>query len=145
MKEWNKKLAWRHKSLQKSSISPPMPWQICMQTVLTCGLCVFSASSSMTDYQFGPDIKVGIEELCPVCGDKVSGYHYGLQTCESCKGTWYILQRWDGSSLLSGLNVTISWLSWDGNDGTLMHNVCLKWKKHRGDFLSSRQGLLNFI
>ncbi|GIY70863.1 nuclear hormone receptor FTZ-F1 [Caerostris extrusa] len=28
----------------------------------------------------------GIEELCPVCGDKVSGYHYGLLTCESCKG-----------------------------------------------------------
>ena len=27
-----------------------------------------------------------IEELCPVCGDKVSGYHYGLLTCESCKG-----------------------------------------------------------
>lgn len=25
-------------------------------------------------------------ELCPVCGDKVSGYHYGLLTCESCKG-----------------------------------------------------------
>lgn len=24
-------------------------------------------------------------ELCPVCGDKVSGYHYGLLTCESCK------------------------------------------------------------
>uniref|UniRef100_A0AAQ6ANG9 Nuclear receptor subfamily 5, group A, member 1b n=1 Tax=Amphiprion ocellaris TaxID=80972 RepID=A0AAQ6ANG9_AMPOC len=29
---------------------------------------------------------VGFEELCPVCGDKVSGYHYGLLTCESCKG-----------------------------------------------------------
>ncbi|XP_059214072.1 nuclear receptor subfamily 5 group A member 2-like [Centropristis striata] len=29
---------------------------------------------------------VGLEELCPVCGDKVSGYHYGLLTCESCKG-----------------------------------------------------------
>lgn len=28
---------------------------------------------------------VGLEELCPVCGDKVSGYHYGLLTCESCK------------------------------------------------------------
>ncbi|KAK7895820.1 hypothetical protein WMY93_021145 [Mugilogobius chulae] len=26
------------------------------------------------------------EELCPVCGDRVSGYHYGLLTCESCKG-----------------------------------------------------------
>ncbi|XP_025828830.1 nuclear hormone receptor FTZ-F1-like [Agrilus planipennis] len=33
-----------------------------------------------------PDTKDGIEELCPVCGDKVSGYHYGLLTCESCKG-----------------------------------------------------------
>lgn len=33
-----------------------------------------------------PDTKFGIEELCPVCGDKVSGYHYGLLTCESCKG-----------------------------------------------------------
>lgn len=35
-----------------------------------------------------PDTKegVGIDELCPVCGDKVSGYHYGLLTCESCKG-----------------------------------------------------------
>ena len=33
-----------------------------------------------------PDTKDGLEELCPVCGDKVSGYHYGLLTCESCKG-----------------------------------------------------------
>jgi len=33
-----------------------------------------------------PDTKDGMEELCPVCGDKVSGYHYGLLTCESCKG-----------------------------------------------------------
>lgn len=32
------------------------------------------------------EIKDVIEELCPVCGDKVSGYHYGLLTCESCKG-----------------------------------------------------------
>lgn len=32
------------------------------------------------------DLKDFIEELCPVCGDKVSGYHYGLLTCESCKG-----------------------------------------------------------
>ncbi|KIH62994.1 zinc finger, C4 type [Ancylostoma duodenale] len=27
-----------------------------------------------------------LEEQCPVCGDRVSGYHYGLLTCESCKG-----------------------------------------------------------
>uniref|UniRef100_A0A915E0U1 Nuclear receptor domain-containing protein n=1 Tax=Ditylenchus dipsaci TaxID=166011 RepID=A0A915E0U1_9BILA len=25
-------------------------------------------------------------EHCPICGDRVSGYHYGLLTCESCKG-----------------------------------------------------------
>ncbi|XP_076359754.1 nuclear hormone receptor FTZ-F1-like [Tachypleus tridentatus] len=38
-------------------------------------------------FQFEPpDTKEVIEELCPVCGDKVSGYHYGLLTCESCKG-----------------------------------------------------------
>ncbi|XP_010890815.2 nuclear receptor subfamily 5, group A, member 5 [Esox lucius] len=30
----------------------------------------------------GPDHPEG----CPVCGDRVSGYHYGLLTCESCKG-----------------------------------------------------------
>lgn len=29
---------------------------------------------------------VWINEMCPVCGDKVSGYHYGILTCESCKG-----------------------------------------------------------
>ncbi|KAE9532790.1 hypothetical protein AGLY_009871, partial [Aphis glycines] len=34
----------------------------------------------------GGNAAEGIEELCPVCGDKVSGYHYGLLTCESCKG-----------------------------------------------------------
>lgn len=42
--------------------------------------------------QMSQDIKAEVdnrpeaEESCPVCGDKVSGYHYGLLTCESCKG-----------------------------------------------------------
>lgn len=27
-----------------------------------------------------------MDDKCPICSDKVSGYHYGLQTCESCKG-----------------------------------------------------------
>lgn len=42
--------------------------------------------NSLTGIGDIPDTKDGIEELCPVCGDKVSGYHYGLLTCESCKG-----------------------------------------------------------
>nr|AGT37063.1 FTZ-F1b [Lateolabrax japonicus] len=36
----------------------------------------------MMEYRHDEDL----EEQCPVCGDKVSGYHYGLLTCESCKG-----------------------------------------------------------
>ncbi|KAK0403735.1 hypothetical protein QR680_017095 [Steinernema hermaphroditum] len=34
----------------------------------------------------GPLAKSLENEACPVCGDRVSGYHYGLLTCESCKG-----------------------------------------------------------
>ena len=58
--------------------------------------CLFSpgatSMAAVGDHQYNlhqdplPDTKEGIEELCPVCGDKVSGYHYGLLTCESCKG-----------------------------------------------------------
>ncbi|XP_023697044.1 steroidogenic factor 1-like [Paramormyrops kingsleyae] len=40
------------------------------------------ATLRLMEYVYGADL----EELCPVCGDKVSGYHYGLLTCESCKG-----------------------------------------------------------
>ena len=42
-------------------------------------------SNSLT----GDDLKLELtvlDDCCPVCGDRVSGYHYGLQTCESCKG-----------------------------------------------------------
>ncbi|KAI3372045.1 hypothetical protein L3Q82_006698 [Scortum barcoo] len=31
------------------------------------------------EYTYDDDL----EELCPVCGDKVSGYHYGLLTCDT--------------------------------------------------------------
>uniref|UniRef100_A0A670YM52 Steroidogenic factor 1 n=1 Tax=Pseudonaja textilis TaxID=8673 RepID=A0A670YM52_PSETE len=40
------------------------------------------APPKVMDYSYDEDL----DELCPVCGDKVSGYHYGLLTCESCKG-----------------------------------------------------------
>ncbi|CAG5115194.1 unnamed protein product [Candidula unifasciata] len=43
-------------------------------------------ANSLLDMDY-KDIKLGLdEEQCPVCGDRVSGYHYGLLTCESCKG-----------------------------------------------------------
>lgn len=28
------------------------------------------------------------EELCLVCGDRASGYHYNALTCEGCKGSF---------------------------------------------------------
>ena len=28
------------------------------------------------------------EELCLVCGDRASGYHYNALTCEGCKGIY---------------------------------------------------------
>lgn len=27
-----------------------------------------------------------IHSPCPICGDKISGFHYGIFSCESCKG-----------------------------------------------------------
>lgn len=45
-------------------------------------LILFAAPQfKMMDYSYDEDL----DEMCPVCGDKVSGYHYGLLTCESCK------------------------------------------------------------
>lgn len=50
-------------------------------------LLYLTAPSLRMDFNFDQsDVKPEFEEVCPVCGDKVSGYHYGLLTCESCKG-----------------------------------------------------------
>lgn len=43
---------------------------------------VHGVTLKVMEYTYDDDL----EEMCPVCGDKVSGYHYGLLTCESCKG-----------------------------------------------------------
>ncbi|XP_037083193.1 nuclear hormone receptor FTZ-F1-like [Pollicipes pollicipes] len=84
-----------------TSVNPPVytPVQVSnnnsiMGSPLLDEPCLFSPSGAglaMGEHQYNlhqelPDTKEGIEELCPVCGDKVSGYHYGLLTCESCKG-----------------------------------------------------------
>ena len=53
-----------------------------LQESLKPGLTPIVSQFKMVNYSYDEDL----EELCPVCGDKVSGYHYGLLTCESCKG-----------------------------------------------------------
>ncbi|KAM6957141.1 nuclear receptor subfamily 5, group A, member 5 [Aplochiton taeniatus] len=49
-------------------------------------LVTFEGSSKAQELETEPETKPERLESCPVCGDRVSGYHYGLLTCESCKG-----------------------------------------------------------
>lgn len=41
------------------------------------------------------------EELCVVCGDKASGYHYNALTCEGCKGEGKMHRKCAGEFLFS--------------------------------------------
>ncbi|XP_060736915.1 nuclear receptor subfamily 1, group H, member 5 isoform X1 [Tachysurus vachellii] len=46
-----------------------------------------STTPGMKRPRLGPGARVkGQDELCVVCGDKASGYHYNALTCEGCKG-----------------------------------------------------------
>lgn len=45
----------------------------------------YSADSCDTKKKKGPTPRQQ-EELCLVCGDRASGYHYNALTCEGCKG-----------------------------------------------------------
>ncbi|XP_004071664.1 nuclear receptor subfamily 5 group A member 2 isoform X1 [Oryzias latipes] len=49
-------------------------------------LSALEGSSTSQEQKTEQNSRTEPEESCPVCGDKVSGYHYGLLTCESCKG-----------------------------------------------------------
>ncbi|XP_032394460.1 nuclear receptor subfamily 5, group A, member 5 [Etheostoma spectabile] len=49
-------------------------------------LLILEGSSTSQEFKTEQDSRPESEESCPICEDKVSGYHYGLLTCESCKG-----------------------------------------------------------
>ncbi|XP_070778662.1 nuclear receptor subfamily 5, group A, member 5 [Enoplosus armatus] len=49
-------------------------------------LLTLEGSSTSQELKTESDSRPESGESCPICGDKVSGYHYGLLTCESCKG-----------------------------------------------------------
>ncbi|XP_058988134.1 nuclear hormone receptor FTZ-F1 beta [Musca domestica] len=50
-----------------------------MATDPTTGLPASPASAGISRQQL-------INSPCPICGDKISGFHYGIFSCESCKG-----------------------------------------------------------
>lgn len=56
------------------------------------GVDLMAEQLSMTDNDQLPASAAGISRQqlinspCPICGDKISGFHYGIFSCESCKG-----------------------------------------------------------
>lgn len=66
-------------------LDPPQP--SALQTAeYTEDLASQEGPSTSQELKPDPESSATQEEGCPVCGDRVSGYHYGILTCESCKG-----------------------------------------------------------
>lgn len=36
-------------------------------------------------------VKASQEDLCLICGDRATGYHYNALSCEGCKGTVFVI------------------------------------------------------
>lgn len=70
--------------------SPPGPDFSCdpdLEVMPTQGRAMLAGHPLMKRPRLGPGARVrGQDELCVVCGDKASGYHYNALTCEGCKG-----------------------------------------------------------
>lgn len=58
---------------------------------LSIGLCFYSLSFLNQHARWRFIFKSILSQFspnspCPICGDKISGFHYGIFSCESCKG-----------------------------------------------------------
>ncbi|GLD70103.1 nuclear receptor subfamily 5 group A member 2-like protein [Lates japonicus] len=72
----------------QTTISPPGLLGLPVGLSLACLRCPSGllCDNEAQELKSEPCGRPESEESCPICGDKVSGYHYGLLTCESCKG-----------------------------------------------------------
>ena len=51
---------------------------------------IFTTNTTPDTSMVSTDVKLvqqgGLTGACPICGDEISGFHYGTFSCESCKG-----------------------------------------------------------
>nr|XP_018911412.1 PREDICTED: nuclear hormone receptor FTZ-F1 beta isoform X1 [Bemisia tabaci]XP_018911413.1 PREDICTED: nuclear hormone receptor FTZ-F1 beta isoform X1 [Bemisia tabaci] len=69
----------RHSQHSSRSLPEYSPDEGGLQDISEGGHSTLSVASGISRQQL-------INSPCPVCGDKISGFHYGIFSCESCKG-----------------------------------------------------------
>ncbi|XP_068258003.1 bile acid receptor isoform X3 [Nyctibius grandis] len=86
------------------------------------------------------------EELCVVCGDKASGYHYNALTCEGCKGLLTEVQC-KSKRLRKNVKQPSDQTANEDNEGHDMKQVTSTTKIYREkvEFTPEQQNLLDYI
>ncbi|XP_074913964.1 bile acid receptor isoform X3 [Buteo buteo] len=86
------------------------------------------------------------EELCVVCGDKASGYHYNALTCEGCKGLLTEIQC-KSKRLRKNVKQPPDQTVNEDNEGHDMKQVTSTTKIYREkvEFAPEQQNLLDYI
>ncbi|XP_074024643.1 bile acid receptor isoform X3 [Numenius arquata] len=86
------------------------------------------------------------EELCVVCGDKASGYHYNALTCEGCKGLLTEIQC-KSKRLRKNVKQPPDQTTNEDNEGQDMKQVTSTTKIYREkvEFTPEQQNLLDYI
>lgn len=72
--------------LEAIDISQPLGSEISLMAAAAAEVAAADVHKAFAFNEGSGQQSLLTDEVCPVCSDKVSGYHYGLQTCESCKG-----------------------------------------------------------